>query len=320
MDWVTKGIGKFIQGKESPRLQFIQVPMPGNESQILSLVFRIYDKSMTAHQLERTKNNRYLITESEQQRLLGCRVGIIGLTTGSVILEALLRQGVGGIYRLADIDKFEVPDGNRMLFTKADVGLSKLDFCKERVELYDSDLVVEAFPEGISKDNVSEFVRDCDIVIEECDDFLVKVLVRKEAMKHKKPVLMATSLNGMIHIERYDIDDKVKPFHLKDVKELSLLLSSDLTAQAKAEILQKIFDVNVFSTLFKQLSMEVGQSVSSLPQVAEEVFLSAATLTHLTRRVLLGDTGIVSGRFSFDLGSMFKAEKMISTSNLRSRL
>lgn len=283
-----------------------------------NVLYRMYDKPLTAHQLERTKRNRYLITETEQQRLLGCRIGIVGLSTGSVALDALLRQGVGGIYRLADFDNFEVSNGNRMLFDKKDVGQSKLQLCRERVMSTDFDIIVEGFPDGLSSNNVSSFVRDCDIIIEECDDFLIKFLVRKEAVKYRRPVLMATSQNGMIDIERYDIDEAAKPFHVDDFEELSqLIMKPNLSVEeAKAQLVPKIYDIRLISDRFQESAKEIGKSISSWPQLSEEVFLNAATLTHVTRRILLGDTKIISGRFSFDMNSMFTAKNKISTSSI----
>ena len=183
-----------------------------------------------------------------------------------------------------------------MLFSKADVGRSKLKLCKERVKMCDPNVAVEEFPKGLSKENVSDFVADCDIIIEECDDFLVKFLVRKEAMKYKKPVLMATSQNGMVDIERYDVDNNILPFHVDNLEELEPLMVNNLTAEAKAEMLPKLFDIRLFSNRFTESSKEIGKSISSWPQLAEEVFLSAATLTHLSRQILLGDKDIPSGR------------------------
>lgn len=316
-NWIEDGFQKLVPNQKLTSIRVFAHPMPetnlGNQK-IGQVEFFIYDKPLTAHQLERTKRNRYLITENEQQRLFGCRIGIVGLSTGSVALEALLRQGVGGIYRLADFDEFEVSNGNRMLFDQKDVGRSKLELCRERIMSTDPDIVVEAFPDGLSRNNVSRFVRDCDIIIEECDNFLIKFLVRMEAMKYRRPVLMATSQNGMIDIERYDIDEMAMPFHVNDLEEMSSLMEPNLSAEAKAALIPKLFDLRLFPDRFQESAKEIGKSISSWPQLSEEVFLSAATLTHVTRRILLGDTTIISGRFSFDMSSMFTAKNKISTS------
>ena len=57
-----------------------------------------------------------------------------------------------------------------------------------------------------------EFVRRCDIIIEECDSFDVKYLLRQIAKEERRPVLMGTSQRGMMDVERYDIDELVEPF------------------------------------------------------------------------------------------------------------
>ena len=52
------------------------------------------------------------------------------------------------------------------------------------------------------------------------------------------------------------------------------------------------------SACFLDSSIEIEKSISSCPQLVEEVFLNAATLIYITRPLLLGNDTIVSGRFS----------------------
>ena len=67
-----------------------------------NMVFQIHNLPLSFYQKERTKRNRYLITEIvEQRRLLGTRFGFVGLSTASVALQqASLREGTGGIYHI----------------------------------------------------------------------------------------------------------------------------------------------------------------------------------------------------------------------------
>jgi len=278
--------------------------------------FQVHDVPMTRHQKERTKRNRYLITSTEQKRLLGTRIGFVGLSTGSVALEALLREGIGGIYRIADFDTFETSNSNRMLFGTSCVDRSKVELCAERIKSIDPDIIVEKFSNGLSADNVSDFVKDCDIIIEECDDFAIKVMLRREAKKFRRPLLMATSQNGMIDVERYDTEVETQPFHMDDQSILDEFLSPTLSAKEKHKMLSKIFSHRSLSARFIRSSMELGKSISSWPQLAEEVFLNAATLTHATRRILLGDKGVVSGRFSILMDKLFSPSNRIATHDL----
>lgn len=275
--------------------------------------FQVHDVPMTRHQKERTKRNRYLITSTEQKRLLGTRIGIVGLSTGSVALEALLREGIGGIYRIADFDTFETSNSNRMLFGTSCVDRSKVELCAERIKSVDPDIIVEKFSHGLSADNVSDFVKDCDIIIEECDDFAIKVMLRREAKKFRRPLLMATSQNGMIDVERYDTEVETQPFHMDDQSILDEFLSPTLSAKEKQKMLSKIFNNRSLSARFIRSGMELEKTISSWPQLAEEVFLNAATLTHATRRILLGDEGVVSGRFSIIMDKLFSPSNRIAT-------
>lgn len=276
--------------------------------------FIVHDVPLNQHQKERTKRNRYLITESEQRRLFGSRIGFVGLSTGSVALEAFLREGIGGYIRIADHDIFETSNSNRMLFGVAEEGRSKVDICRKRIQEVDPSIVVEPFPMGVTKENIDEFVKNCDLIVEECDDFRMKVLVRLAARRHGIPLLMAASQNGMIDVERYDVDPNTKPFHLEDESALSVLVEKpDLSASEKNKLLSRLYDLRPVSSRFLGSGMEIGKSISSWPQLAEEVFLNAATLAHAARRILLGDDTVISGRFSIPMNDVFSPCTRIAT-------
>ena len=75
----------------------------------------------------------------------------------------------------------------------------------------------------------------------------------------------------------------------------------------------RIFDFNLLHPRFVASSSEIGKSISSWPQLAEEVFLNASILTHAARRILLGDESVVSGRFSVRMDRLFSSQNRIST-------
>ena len=266
------------------------------------------DPMFTPHQLDRLRSNLYLIKEAEQKRLLQTRIGIVGLSTGSVVLECLLREGIGGQFCLADFDTFEISNANRMLFGVEEVGMSKLELCTARVRSVDPALRVVPFPNGLVQDNVREFVRRCDIIIEECDSFDVKYLVRQIAKEERRPVLMGTSQRGMMDVERYDIDELVEPFlgklpsFLQGNRDLA---TAPLTTEEKKEVLLHMFQKDELSPRFLESLDEIGKGITSWPQLAEDVFLNAATLTHASRHILLGTMQIPSGRIHVDMARLF---------------
>lgn len=280
----------------------------------LCLLYR--DLPLTSHQASRTMRNRYLISEKEQCRLLGTRIGIVGLSTGSVVLEALLRAGIGGIYRLADFDVFETSNSNRMLYGINDAGKTKMELCVERVKSVDPALVVEEFPTGLDASNVTSFVNNCDIIIEECDDIRVKVLVRQAAKLAKAPLLMGTSQNGMIDVERYDCDPFCMPFFRSepiDIQGASNAKSGDKKQQMLAKLVSSLYDSRPMSTRFQVSVAAMGKTISSFPQLSEEVFLNAATIANASRRILLGDKSIPSGRFAIRFDKLFAPCNRIAT-------
>lgn len=262
------------------------------------------DPPMTSFQSTRLSRNLYLISDSEQRHLLHSRVGFIGLSTGSVVLEVFLREGIGGTYRLADHDIFEMSNANRMLYGINDIGKPKVDICTERIGSVDPSIHVEKFSSGVTAENLKEFVRDCDLIIEECDSFPIKVLVRAEAKSQRVPLLMGTSQNGMIDVERYDLDPNTpSPF-----------LNLDLESTDRNELLSQVIDLNQWGPRMLHSLKEIGSTIESWPQLAEEVTLNAATIAHAARRILLGDDTVISGRFSIRLDQLFEPGNRIKAS------
>ena len=64
--------------------------------------------------LVRTDRNRGQIERPEQRRLLGQRVGIIGLSVGGSAALTFAMEGIGGAFKLADFDTLSVSNLNRL--------------------------------------------------------------------------------------------------------------------------------------------------------------------------------------------------------------
>jgi ThiF family len=62
----------------------------------------------------RLDRNRNLITAEEQTRLGALRIGVAGLSVGHVIAHTLAAQGICGELRLADFDRIELSNLNRV--------------------------------------------------------------------------------------------------------------------------------------------------------------------------------------------------------------
>lgn len=112
------------------------------------------------------------ITASEQQILRSKRIAIAGMGgAGGAHLLTLSRLGIGG-FHIADFDTFEVHNLNR----QAGASMSLLDRPKVEVmaELardINPELELKLFPQGVSAENLPEFLAGIDLYVDGLDFF-----------------------------------------------------------------------------------------------------------------------------------------------------
>lgn len=247
----------------------------------------------------RTDRNRHKVTSGEQDRLRSRRVGVVGLSVGHVIAHLVAMEGLCGMLRLSDPDALETTNLNRVPATILDVGVNKAVVAARRIAEMDPYLEVELVPGGVDAGNVDAFVADLDVVIEECDSLDVKVLVRNAAARHRVAVLMATSDRGLFDVERFDVEGDRPPFHglgpslgAEDLAGLSLL--------EKVPHVLGILDAELVSARAAASLVEVGTSLTTWPQLGDDVLLGAATAAAALRRLGTGRP-LPSGRTRIDL-------------------
>ncbi|MER3423811.1 MAG: hypothetical protein C4293_11855, partial [Nitrospiraceae bacterium] len=103
-----------------------------------------------------------------------------------VHLVTLARLGVGA-FRLADCDRFEVPNFNRQYgATLQSIGKEKVEVMAEVVRQINPDVKLTLFHEGITPSNCHEFVKGADIVLDGIDFFALRTrrLLFKSAHDH----------------------------------------------------------------------------------------------------------------------------------------
>jgi hypothetical protein len=122
----------------------------------------------------RLDRNRNLITAEEQTRLGALRIGVAGLSVGHVIAHTLAAEGLCGELRLADFDRIELSNLNRVPATVLDLGLNKAEVAARRIAELDPYLQVRVLDMGLTLDTVDEFLDGLDIVVEECDSLHMK--------------------------------------------------------------------------------------------------------------------------------------------------
>ncbi|MFF3204049.1 ThiF family adenylyltransferase [Streptomyces sp. NPDC002962] len=257
----------------------------------------------------RTDRNRDKITSAEQERLLGRRIGVIGLSVGNSAALTCVMEGVGGSFRLADFDRLGLSNLNRLRAGVHDLGVPKTVLCARQMYEIDPYLDVELWSEGITEESVDAFFGDADhpldLLIEECDTPWVKVAAREQARARRVPVLMDANDRGLLDVERFDEEPDRPLFHgrggdltARDVRRLD-------PAGAMAYLL-RVCDESRLSPAMTDALGRIGRTLSSWPQLASGVMLGGALVTDTARRILL-DRPVASGRYYVDLEELIGA-------------
>lgn len=256
----------------------------------------------------RTIRNRYKITAAEQSALAGKKIGVIGLSVGQSVSLALALERVAGEIRIADFDHLELGNLNRIRAGVHHLGVRKTAVVAREIAEIDPFLKVTCFEQGIDKDNIDDFLLSdggIDLLVEECDDVAVKILARQHCRRHGIPVLMDTSDRGMIDVERFDLDRNLPLLHGKISEDISYdFLRSLQTSEDKLPYITPFSGVESLSTRMKASAMEVGQTITTWPQLASDVILGGAVVCNLARRLLLG-VPLESQRKWIDLDEIF---------------
>jgi molybdopterin/thiamine biosynthesis adenylyltransferase len=247
----------------------------------------------------RSDRNRYKLTTAEQRRLAATTVAVAGLSVGASVVHVMALEGTGGLLRLADPDTLDGSNYNRVRASMWDLGQPKAVLAARMVWEIDPFRHVEPIPEGVSPANVARFLDGADVVVEECDSFAMKVLLRREARRRRLPVVMATAEGGMLDVERFDLEPTRPLFHGLAPE----IESTDLSAVAgedRVRLALQIVGVDHVSDRSAASMIEIDRTVSTWPQLAGEVVSGGAHAAVAVRRILLGQP-CPSGRYHVDI-------------------
>lgn len=250
----------------------------------------------------RCDRNRNKITREEQIALQSVCVGVVGLSVGRVVAVTLAQERACGELRLADFDTLSLSNINRLRSGVHCIGMNKAVLAARDIAEIDPYFPVKLFPEGLTDACFEEFMtggRKLDVVIDECDDLRMKFLLRYRARELRIPVVMDTCDRGLIDVERFDREPDRPIFHglAEDVDPESL---RGLTTEEKVPTVMKILEGEKLSARAVASIVEIGETISSWPQLASGVMLGGAVAADVVRRIALG-TFRDSGRFRVDL-------------------
>ncbi|WP_010539674.1 Rv1355c family protein [Dietzia alimentaria] len=247
----------------------------------------------------RLDRNRHKITSDEQVRARALNIGVVGLSVGHAVAHTLALEGLCGRLRLADFDRMELSNLNRVPATVLDIGVNKAVVAARRIAELDPYLEIEVEPDGITEKNLDSFLDGLDLVAEECDSFDTKVLIRDRARAKGIPVLMETSDGGVLDVERFDLEPTRPLFHGR-VGELDRDSLATLTTEQKVPLALEILDGSQITDRMAASALELGRSLTTWPQTGGDVALGGASVAAAVRRMVRGQS-LSSGRIRVDL-------------------
>jgi molybdopterin/thiamine biosynthesis adenylyltransferase len=249
----------------------------------------------------RTNRNRNKITTAEQARIASKCVGIVGLSVGQSIAATIALERSAGEFRLADFDRIDLSNLNRLRSGVHCIGVPKAIVTAREIAEIDPFFQIEIFPDGITETNLDAFLLGrgkLDALVEECDSLDIEILIRDRARALGIPVVMATSDRGMLDIERFDEEPGRAILHglAGDLDPHQL---KGLTTEQKAPHVGKLIELRNASTRLQASLLEIEQTITTWPQLASNVTSGAGAAADFVRRILLGES-VPSGRFFID--------------------
>jgi molybdopterin/thiamine biosynthesis adenylyltransferase len=137
------------------------------------------------------------VTREEQKILRKKRVAIAGMGgVGGIHLLTLVRLGIEN-FNISDLDVFELANFNRQAGAMiSTLGKSKVETLANMALEINPELNIRTFPQGITQDNVHEFLDGVDLYIDGMDffAFTIRQEIFSTCYKHKIPAITAAPL------------------------------------------------------------------------------------------------------------------------------
>jgi molybdopterin/thiamine biosynthesis adenylyltransferase len=232
-----------------------------------------------------------LITHEQQNKIKNSKILICGVGgMGGVAAEILVRMGVSNL-KIIDPDVFDIVNLNRQLYSNlSTIGNFKVLVLKENFLKINPNLNIQAFPEPVSEENISNLLSDVDIVINGMDQFLPSIILERLAHKKNIPIIDAwiTPFASVFVIKGQDphwedyLNLKTKN---KKIIEIS---KEDLIDNLKTEVTHTLSHFNPFDFVEPQLVDDVINGKIPRPSFPIVVFLSGTLMANEAFKLICG--------------------------------
>lgn len=211
-----------------------------------------------------------------QKKLESITIGVAGLGgSGEALVSILARNGFG-TFKFADPDYFEASNIQRQLYaTESTLNQMKVDVSAQGVKEINPSLQVEVYPEGVTRENMDDFLDGCDFLHEVMDYSVPEIKVGLNRKAHEKGIITTSSAiigTGVatlaFHPDKMSFEEY---FGIGSGEKQSI----DLIAGSYPDYLDK----EIFLKRIKE-----GQ----VPTTADGAFLTGVMAAGIYKRILMG--------------------------------
>ncbi|MDD2823353.1 MAG: ThiF family adenylyltransferase [Candidatus Daviesbacteria bacterium] len=248
--------------------------------------------SKNLHEELRTARNKGLVTHEEQEKFRQFKVGIAGLSIGQSAAYTIAVNGGCEVMHLADFDVISATNTNRIRASFDAVGINKAIYLAQMIYEVNPYANLKLFVDGLTETNMDSFFSDLDAVVDEIDNFPMKVKIREEAKRRKIPVVMAADMADAIglDVERYDLDDKQAFFNGKlDEEDFDRLRSPEFGFNDMARIFMKMNGGSLAPKRLRESVPLIGRELAGPPQLGSTAFLSGTVISYIIKKIAIGE-------------------------------
>jgi molybdopterin/thiamine biosynthesis adenylyltransferase len=236
-----------------------------------------------------TSRNQDKISRTEQQELRGRTVGVLGLSVGGEAAVTVAQEHLCGELRLADYDRLDLSNLNRLQAGVEDLGVPKARIVARRVAAINPFLRVTLFDQGVTRATAGDFLDGLDLLVEECDDLALKYDIRVLAKRRGVDVVYAADERGFLSVEPYRTHPDLPIFHgLVAAAHPARESYPSQTAFMRA-LTEWLGGWDAISARSRHSVNLIGTSLAGYPQLAGEARFAAGQVSHVARRLLLGE-------------------------------
>src|SRR3989344_1829851 len=257
-----------------------------------------------------TARNRNLIDPEEQNMLRESVIAFFGLSVGSHAAITWMMESRADAIKIVDPDKVSASNLNRLRNGWKDIGRYKVELVEEELYEINPFTKVYSYYKGDQSEiiKILDFEPEADVIIDEIDDFEVKIALRKIAKERKIPLISAADVgdNVVLDIERYDLLPQPEMF-LGRIPEIENINFSKLTDKEKKKLIIKLVGFETNSEKMINSLFAINASIVTWPQLGATATITGGIIATAIKKIILGEK-VISGRYYISLDDILVSD------------